>query len=402
MIRSVLMLAPEAPYPLQGGGAYRTASLLHYFARFAAVDLILISENGQPALLPPGLVRSQTIVPLPVHRKGLAARYLRNASRVLRGVPPLIDRLSGLEASIARVTTGRSWDLGIVEHFWCAPYADQLKAVCGRTMLDLHNIESVLHRRCGAVEHGLVAAGHRRFAKLYEKLEAAYLPRYSLVLATSEPDASEVRRIAPQSCVQVFANSIPDVGTPRVAEQPWLVFSANFEYHPNIDAVHFLTSQIWPAVKAAHPELRLRLVGRGDASIRHLAPADSGIEITGPVTDAFGEIGAARIVLAPLRAGSGTRIKILEAWAAARPVIATPIAAEGLDIRDGDNILLAESPQAFLHAINRLLVDPKERQRVARNGRQTFESQYTWQAAWRTLDAHLQMPRCAELSGYTG
>src|ERR1700728_4560684 len=96
----VLTLSPEPPYPLNGGGAFRTASLLHYFARFAQVDLILLSANGRPALLPPGLVRSQQVIALPHHNTGVAARYLRNTSRAIRGVPPLIDRFAGLSASI--------------------------------------------------------------------------------------------------------------------------------------------------------------------------------------------------------------------------------------------------------------------------------------------------------------
>ncbi|MDP9170000.1 MAG: glycosyltransferase family 4 protein, partial [Acidobacteriota bacterium] len=191
------------------------------------------------------------------------------------------------------------------------------------------------------------------------------------------------------------------VATPAAIEQPSLVFSANFEYHPNIDAVNFLVSQIWPLVQAAHPELRLRLVGRGDAFVRHLIPPGLAIDVTGPVQDAFSEIASARIVVAPLRAGSGTRIKILEAWAAGRPVVATPLAAEGLDARDGDNILLATSPVAFAEAIHRLLEHPEERQRLGRGGRLNFEAQYTWQAAWGMLDAGLQMPGCAHLNRYT-
>src|SRR5580658_5715554 len=84
----VLMLSPEPPYPLNGGGAFRTASLLHYFARFAQVDLILISESGRAALLPPGLVREQKVVPLPHHNRNVVARYVRNALRAVRGLPP--------------------------------------------------------------------------------------------------------------------------------------------------------------------------------------------------------------------------------------------------------------------------------------------------------------------------
>jgi glycosyltransferase involved in cell wall biosynthesis len=399
----VLMLTPEPPYPLDSGGAFRTASLLHYFARFAQVDLILISASGRPALLPPGLVRSQQVIALPYHHPGVAARYFRNASRAMRGVPPLIDRFAGLSAPIERAIAGRHYDFGIVEHFWCAPYIDQLERYCAETVLDLHNIESVLHERCANVGSGLIRAGHRRFAAASRKLESALLPRFSAILATSEEDARLVRERAGPAPVHVYPNSLPWVEAPQCAEHPRLVFSANFEYHPNIDAVGFLVGEIWPKLKKVHPELRLRLVGRGDSFIRRLVPSgDSGIEVTGPVDDARAEIAQAQIVVAPLRAGSGTRIKIVEAWAAARCVVATPLAAEGLAARDGVNIALESDPGRFASRVALLLDDSAARQRLAAAGRRTFEDNYTWETAWKNLDLNLQLTRQSGLNGYTG
>jgi glycosyltransferase involved in cell wall biosynthesis len=401
------MLSPESPYPLQGGGAYRTASLLRYFARFADVDLILMSDSGNAALLPPGLVQSQYVIPLPVHSRAPAARYLRNARRAVAGIPPLIDRLSGLESDVDRTIAHRHYDIGIIEHFWCAPYVQQLGKVCGLTILDLHNVESVLHERCAVFSRGLVKAGHRRFATVARGLESTLLPRFSMVLAASEPDAQTVRQIAPEADVEVYPNSFPSVEIPRQTEQPVIVFSANFEYHPNIDAVQFLTRDIWPEVRRRHPELRLRLVGRGDSFIRHLLPGDPashGIETTGPVADALAEIARARIVVAPLRVGSGTRIKIIEAWAAARPVIATGLAAEGLETCDGADILLTSHTNAgeFIEAIDRVLADDSLRHSLGRKGRQTFESRYSWSAAWAILDRYPQLTRHSGLSRYTG
>ena len=398
---TVLMLAPEPPYPLHGGGAYRTASLVHYFARFAEVDLILFSENGKPALLPHGLVRSQNVIPLPVHGKGVAERYWRNARRAVRGVPPLIDRLGGFEAQVRELLAGRRYDLGIVEHFWCAPYIDEMEAVCGTTMLDLHNLESALTESCAAQSRGLIASGHRRFAAASRRLEAKLLPRYSLVLAASEADASRVASLAPHARVSVYPNSLPRREVPRVAEECCVVFPANFEYHPNIDAVEYFVSEIWPIVREKHPDLTLKLVGRGDGFIRHLIHGRPGIQTTGPVEDAFREIAKAQMVVAPLRAGSGTRIKILEAWAAQKAVVATPLAAEGLDVQDGSNILLAKEPARFAAAIVRLLENGGERQRMGYVGRQTFESRYTWERAWQGLDRELQVKWPVELNRYT-
>lgn len=287
MIRSVLMVTPEPPYPLNGGGAFRIASLVHYFAQSADVDLVMFSNTGKAAVLPQGLVRRQTVIPLPLHDTGPAARYFRNARRAIQGAPPLIDRLSGHGDEMTRAFKGKHYDLGIVEHFWCAPYLEQISRVCDRTVLDLHNIESILHARCAETSRGLVAAGHRRFAACYRRLEEELLPRYGMVLAASEPDAIVVRQRAPAASVAVYPNSLPLMPVPEVSEEPIVVFSGNFEYHPNIDAVDFLVNSIWPEVIKKCPELRLRLVGRGDAFIRHLLPSGFDIELTGAVDDAL-------------------------------------------------------------------------------------------------------------------
>jgi glycosyltransferase involved in cell wall biosynthesis len=401
----VLMLSPEPPYPLHGGGAYRIASLLHYFAQFAEVDLILVSDSGLPCSIPPALIHSQQVIPLPRHSKSLFARYFRNARRAAAGIPPLIHRLSGLGKSIESAIAGRNYDLGIIEHFWLAPYVPILQKVCTKTVLDLHNVESVLHQRCAAVSSGLVKIGHNRFSAASRRLEEALLRDFSLVLSTSEEDADIVRGIAPQSRVTVYPNSFPLIEIPSQTEESIVAFSANFEYHPNIDAVQFLLQDIWPEVRHRHSDLKLRLIGRGDEAIRHLLPGDraeSGIETTGPVSDALTEIARAMVILAPLRAGSGTRVKILEAWAAGRPVIATPLAAEGLKANHGENIFIAADGPAFVAAIDLLLSSPADRQRIGSAGRRTFEELYSWNAAWAKLDLDPQLMRNFGLKRYTG
>lgn len=408
----VLFLTPEPPYPLHGGGAFRIASLLHYFARFAQVDLLLLSDSGRAAELPPGLVRAQHVIPLPHHSRTTAARYWRNARRAIRGVPPLIDRVAGLEGPIAQALAGRRYDLAVAEHFWCAPYLDLLQTCCRETVLDLHNVESVLHERCAGVSTGascgLVGAGHRRFAAASRRLESALLPRFTVVLTASEEDGRTVRAIAPAARVKVYPNSVPWVDLPHLHQKPRIVFSANFEYHPNIDAVAFLVNEIWPRIqyetRKSLPDLRLRLVGRGDSFIRHLLPRDGavGIELTGAVEDARAEIAQAQVVVVPVRTGSGTRVKILEAWAAGRAVVSTPLGAEGLGAEDGVNIAIEADAEKFAARVVSLLSDAQTRQRLGSAARRMFENRYTWEAVWKSLDFDAQITRDAGLSGYTG
>src|ERR1039458_2263149 len=118
MRASALVLAAESPYPLTGGGALRTASLLQYLALGYDVDLVVFRQPGAPdpgRQLPAGLVRRVSVVDLPAHRRSFAARTLRNALRVARRVPPLVDRFAGFGREMERALEGRRYDIGIVE-----------------------------------------------------------------------------------------------------------------------------------------------------------------------------------------------------------------------------------------------------------------------------------------------
>ncbi len=383
-----LVLAPETPYPLAGGGALRTASLLHHLARTYAVDLIVFRQPGAPDpadALPAGLVNDLTVIDLPLHRSTPAARALRNAARLARRIPPLMDRFSGFAAGIASAIAGRRYQIGVIEHFWCAPYLDQIAPVCDRAILDLHNIESVLHARCAAAETSAAAIAHRVFERVSRELEAIWLPRFSGILTTSEADAARVRLIAPRVCAYVYPNAIPFAPLPAATSEEAIVFSGNMEYHPNRAAIRFFRREVWPLLRERWPALIWRLVGKNADAVRALTAGDPRIEVTGPVDDAIAELARARVAVVPLLAGSGTRLKILEAWAAGVPVVSTPIGAEGLSATDGENILLAERPADFARSVSRLLECNTLRQIIGLAGRSLLEKEFTWERVWPLL-----------------
>jgi polysaccharide biosynthesis protein PslH len=384
-----LFLVPEAPYPTHGGGAMRSASVLEYLAQRYDVDVVVFREPGarDPAgLFPPGIARDIQVLELPHHRQDPISRAARNAGRLARGVPPLVDRFAGFARSISAFVGGRRYDIAIVEHFWCAPYWEQVAPVSTRTALDLHNIESALHARCARVESGPQALAHSVFHGAARDLEALWLPRYDRVFAASHEDAQIARAISPRATVMVYPNAIPFVTKPVATERDVVAFSGNLAYHPNVSAVRYFHDEIWPTLRQRWPALVWRLIGKNPDAVRKHTNGDARIEVCGPVENAIQELASAKVVVVPLLAGSGTRFKVIEAWAAGRAVVATPIGAEGLPARHGDNLLLADDARSFADAVSLLLTSPDLRVKLGETGRALFESNFTWENAWQKLD----------------
>ena len=391
--RRALFVAPEPPYPRIGGGALRSASLLEYLAQSRVVDAIVFHPPGMRVAVPPGLVDRLDTIQLPYHSKSYAARLLRNSDRLLRRTPPLLDRFGGFGATIAALLKGRPiYDLAVIEHFWCAPYHEQIGPHARRTILDLHNIESAWHLGCKKVTPWPLSAAYDVFYRAAVELERKWLPRYSLVLTTSAPDAARIEQIVPAANIAIYPNAIPWIDCRPRQEEDNIVFSGTLDYEPNRTAVRYFASQVWPLLRQRWPNLKWRLVGKNPEAIQRYVAGDPRIECTGLVEDAVGQLAAAKVAVVPVLSGSGTRLKIIEAWAAGAPVVSTTFGAEGLPYDDGENILLADDPAGFAEAVSRLLSSPGERERIGCQGRRQYERELTWNVAWKALDRELDPP----------
>jgi glycosyltransferase involved in cell wall biosynthesis len=165
-----------------------------------------------------------------------------------------------------------------------------------------------------------------------------------------------------------------------------VAFSGNLAYHPNISAVRFFHGEIWPLLRDRWPALTWRLIGKNPQAVEKLVNNEARIEISGPVDDAIRELAAARVVVVPLLTGSGTRFKVIEAWAAGRAVVSTSMGAEGLPARNGENLLIANDPRSFADAVSILLTSPDLRAKLGETGRTLFKSEFTWESAWQKVD----------------
>src|SRR5579862_255953 len=330
---NALLLTPEEPALDRGGGGLRTACVAAYLEKRHQLQVV-----------------SFTLKP---HSKLGAARVLRNAIRLARGRPPLFVRFSGYEEQVAAAIRDRKYAVGVIEHFWCASYADLLRPCCDRLVLDLHNIESELARTHAGAARWPESWASQRFADAYAALEREWLPKFDTILVPSDED----RRRIQHPDVRVLPNALPEVPQPAAREADAIVFSGNLEYHPNVAAVRWFRSHVWPQVREAAPSVEWRLVGRNPEAVAHLVAGDARIRVTGPVKDAVGALAEGKVSVVPLLSGSGTRFKILEAWAAGRAVVSTTLGAEGLGAREGEHLLIADDAESFANAVVKLLQD---------------------------------------------
>jgi glycosyltransferase involved in cell wall biosynthesis len=367
-----------------GGGALRTASLAAWLSRRYEVDVIGFTEGPEPAQ--PAEVHDLKPILLPTHRKTFAARAIRNLDRCRRGVPPLIDRFSGFEGEIATALAGREYELSVIEHFWCAAYLPLLARHAAKVVLNLHNIESLWHERCARTEPWPVAALHRRFRTASLALERRLLPRFHCILVTSEEDGRLATSIAPGSRVIIYPNGIPFHPLPDSPKRFEVVFSGVLDYEPNRSAIRYFLHTVWPRLRRSHPGLRWRIVGRNPEAVASLVAGRPDIECTGAVDDAVRLMAESQVAVVPVLAGSGTRVKILEMWAAGLPVVSTTLGAEGLGARAGEHLLLADDPAAFAEAVSSLLASAESRLRLGKAGRARYEEHFSWPAIWRQMD----------------
>jgi len=293
-----------------------------------------------------------------------------------------MDRFAGFASEIKQTLEGCRYDIGIIEHFWCAPYADPLRPFCDRLLLNLHNIESVLLDRYAATaSNPVLKPMFRRWASTSRRLESEWLPKFDLVLAASKADADRL----PVPAI-IYPNTIPLVSRCSVGKRLEVVFSGNMEYLPNYTAVKWFAREIWPRLRERCAGVVWRIAGKNEHAIRSLIGGDPRIIASGPMDDAIRTLAESTIAVVPLLTGSGTRIKIIEAWAAGLPVVSTTLGAEGLPATPGEHLLLADSPEAFVQSVVKILQTPDLLCRLSEAGRRLYEQRLTWEAAWNILN----------------
>jgi len=396
---NILFLTPQLPYPPQKGTALRNWGLIAGLAERHRVSLLSFVAPGQdPQPAPPLTAACARVETVPQPARPLLRR-LRDLMFTRK--PDMALRLASgsFARRLADWLAREDFDVVHVEGIELAPYLDVIESSPPRTggggegsspliVFDDHNCEYLLQQRAFQTDLRIPTRWHGAAYSFVQwrrlrRYEAQTCRRADRVFAVSEADAAALQRLVPGLEPTVIPNGIdtrtyPPTPTRPHTHTPTLVFTGTMDFRPNVDAVLWFARNAWPRVRAEVPEARFVVVGQRPHRRLNELREDPAVTLTGWVEDVRPYIAEAAVYVAPLRIGGGTRLKLLEAMSMGKAVVATRLGAEGFPVTDGRELLLADTPADFAHAVVELLGAPERRAELGQTARTFVERHYDW------------------------
>lgn len=378
----ILFLSPTVPFPLTDGGRIRVYNLLKQIAQKSDVTLLALETQPTDA---DGVAELQALgvqvhlVPnaptLPRVSFGTLAKafFKRQPITVARyDVPTYRRKLNALLAN-------ETFDLVHYEMFHTAQFHTETDLP---GVLSQQNVDSAIWRRlCSETANPFYKFAYWTQQLAFQRYERALSPKFDAVTCTSDIDAAVFAQHCPKDAIEIIPNGVdithyqPDFAAEAPAH---LIYIGSMDWYPNEDAVAFFTDEVFPRIQEKVPDVKFSIVGGNPSGrVQKLAERD-GVVVTGRVPEIKPYFAEATVFVVPLRIGSGTRLKILEALAMGKAIVSTSVGAEGLDLKNGKEIFIADEPDAFADAVTRLLTDEQLRRRIGENGRARVEQDYDW------------------------
>jgi glycosyltransferase involved in cell wall biosynthesis len=374
----VVLVVPVVP-ALDGNGlAMRAGMLLEALAARCEVDLVVIPVSGPLAATAWASSLARSLVAVepasdPVRAREHLTRQLADPllrERLARSAPlperaRLVPATLAAQAQSALLPRARDARALFVLRGYLAPFGCALAQALGarRVIVDLDDDDEQFER----------SGGREQEADAIGRLAREWLPDADVVCAAAAREAAAIAARYALHSVRVLPNAIraPALTSAPPGEQR-LLFVGNLTYAPNLDAAQLLAHEILPLVRETHPDAAVDLVGPHDGSI---VPSPH-VRVPGRVAAVAPWYEGADVVVAPLRRGGGTRIKVLEAFAHRRAVVATEAAVSGLAVRDGREVALGGSPRELAERIGELLEEPLRAAAMVRAATATLSSHY--------------------------
>lgn len=385
----LLFISAENPYPQDSGGKLRTGNILRLLLAKYEVDLVTYAHAR-------GAESTEALPSLTVHEVERTVTYKRAILRSLytwRNCSYMSHVDVDMEGEISDLCRRNAYSRVFISHSLLGCCIDIVRRVLPGAFIitDAHNFESGLSAQLAGSKKGLAKVFYTLNAQWTRRDERRLMKQTSLLLAASEQDAASFRALAPVQAHKIhpLPNFIrmEDYRTRTLLpKEQWIVLPGNMNYFPNVHAALYFYREIYPLVKARVPDIRWYIVGRDvHPDVAALAARDSSVTVTGYVDSVADYIRKAQVVIAPLQEGSGTRLKILEAWALRTPVVSSSKGAEGLLCEHSRNIMLADEPDAFADCVIQLLQDHAKGAGLADCAYETLLSHYEEESVKKKL-----------------
>lgn len=392
----ILWLSHLIPYPPKAGVLLRAYNMLREISQGNEVDLIAFNQENliRPLLedYEEGILNAKkqlesfccsvSFHETPIDKYRWSQQWLALKSLIT----PSPYNIAWLQSSsyrnaVAQALNEKNYDLVHIDTISLIPYFDLVRHI--PTVLDHHNIEShMLFRRSDNESHWLKKLYFKQEAWRLEQYEKNYCPKVTLNISCSDMDSERLKGIAPNANVLSIANGVDIEYFKPLSDSDdgkTLIFAGTLNWYPNIEAVNFIAEQLWPKLKQAIPDIRIDIIGANpQENILQLSQREKNFCVHGFVNDLRPYLDNAAICLCPITDGGGTKLKVLDAFAMAKTMIAHPIACEGIDVINGVNVYFAETADDYIDAITKLLNNSGQRQKIGRNARQLVEDNYSY------------------------
>lgn len=401
----ILYLTQVLPYPLDSGAKTRQYHMLRHLARAHEVTLVSFTRPDDP----PEAVAHLREICQEVHvvpiRRSMWRNLVAGAKGVLTSLPITIvrDEMGEMRSTLRDLVRTTKFDVIHADQLSMAGWGQLAMRLSRphrpRTLLDEHNAIYLLTRRMANTEKRPVRRLLMdREALAFARYEAGMVKAYDALLTVIMEDRERLLALFLPHERQALASKftvIPicvdvaqaSVAVPQDGHAPTILHLGTMFWPPNANGVVWFAQQVLPLIHAQMPDVRFVVIGKNPPEEVTALAADSRVAVTGYVADLEPYLEQTDVFVVPLHAGSGMRVKILDAWMWGLPVVSTPIGAEGIEVREGENILLAEDAPAFAEATLQLLADRDLNDRLRANGRDWVEAHYSWQSVYAQVDA---------------
>lgn len=382
---SLLAITSELPWPLDTGGHLRTFHLLRALARRFRVRLVVPVTEGQRAAVEALGGHGIAVVPVRVGPRVVWREAVRGLAAAARGEPYVLFRRHdrpAVWAALRREAGRERPDALYLDHLDSFLYRSALPGT--PAVLDLHNVYSTLTRRAAAERPSRASRWYlRREAALLDRVERRAVAGVDALMAVSDEDRSHFAGLGARAAY-VVPNGVDcaayeTLPTGRRSAWPLILYVGSLSWGPNAAAARTLAVEVLPRIRERIPGATARIVGREPSpEVRALGQLP-GVEVLGSVPDVRPHLAEAAVLAVPLEAGGGTRLKILEAFAAGLPVVSTPVGCEGIDADDGEHLRVVARAQ-MAEGIVALLDDRARGERLAARARDLARARYDWGA----------------------